>query len=89
MSNELRERIKQNLLIDDDIKKKLLSGDVEIIRKIGVISQTGIKAKDIVYSYENNEIEKLYKRAKQMLQLQQLYNELCEEYYAEQISKIK
>jgi hypothetical protein len=86
ISKELQEKI--NLLFNnnEELREKLLAGDADSIRKIGSISQKGIKPEDIIAAYESNSTEAmecLYKKAQKMLELQKLYRELCLAYAKE------
>ena len=56
---------------------------IDVIRKIGGLSQKGINPNDVMLAYESGEtknIENLYRRAKRLVLLQELYKELCFEY---------
>jgi hypothetical protein len=83
LSQELQNKIKRLLNTDEDLKQKLLKGDVDSIRQISSISQKGINPKAVIEAYESNSIEEIYKEAQKLLELQQLYKELCFEYYKE------
>ena len=79
-SKELQEKINMLFADKDEIREKLLEGDVETIRKIGSASQKGMKPEDIVEAYESNDsetMENLYKKAKKLIELQKLYKDLC------------
>ena len=60
-----------------NLKQKLLKGDVESIRQIASISQKGINPKDVIEAFESNSFEEVYKEAQRLLELEQLYKELC------------
>lgn len=88
ISNELQKKINVLLNNNEELKVKILEGDSAAISQIGVISQKGIRAEDIVDAYEKNDAEtmkNLYKKAKRVLELQELYRELCQAYYKEKI----
>ena len=77
ISNKLKDKIEKNFKDKKELKNGLLSGNADIISKIGVLAQKGIDPKEIVKSYENDEMEKLYKKANKMIEIQDIYNELC------------
>lgn len=82
ISNELKEKIEECLkAYDSDFKEKLLSVDVEVITQLGHISQQNIEPLTVVQACENNTIDNLYKYSKNLLEMQKLYIELCNEYY--------
>ena len=83
LSQELQNKIKRLLNTEEDLKQKLLKGDVDSIRLIASISQKGINPKDVVEAFESNSFEAVYKEAQRVLELEQLYKELCFEYYKE------
>lgn len=64
--------------------EKLYNCDDEAIRKVGSLSQRGINPDDVIAAYESNEpstMNYLYQQAKRLVELQELYKELCFEYY--------
>lgn len=82
-SIEIQEKIKTIFKNNAEVRDKLLSGDAETIREIGSISQRGIDPKDVIIAYESNDAETLnylYKKAKNLVELQSLYKELCLEF---------
>lgn len=84
MSKEIKEKINSLFADNDEVRNKLLALDADTIRKIGSASQLGINPSDIIAAYEDNNsgaMEELYNRAKKILELQELYKELCLEYY--------
>lgn len=83
LSNELVLKIDRLLKNNDELKKRIKSGDSGAIQEIGYISQQRIEPKYIVECYENDTIDNLYKKAKQLMELQELYNELCDMYYCQ------
>ena len=83
LSQELQNKIKRLLNTDEDLKQKLLKGDVDSIKLIPSISQKGINPKDVVEAFESNRSEEIYKEAQRLLELQQLYKDLCFEYSKE------
>lgn len=83
---DLQDKI--NLLFQNDknIREKLLSGDADVIRHIGSISQKGISPEDIVLAFDSKDsdtMDYLYKKAKKMVELKQLYKDLCIAYSIE------
>lgn len=81
ISNELKEKVERLLRNNEELKRGALEGNADAIRKIGNLSQNGIQAKEITEAYENNTIEQLYKKAKNILELQDVYEKLCDAYY--------
>ena len=82
-SRELQEKIKVLFKNNEELREKLLSGDADSIRQIGLLSQKGVSTEDVVDAYESKDsetMEYLYKKAKKVLELQELYRELCLEY---------
>lgn len=68
---------------DSEMREQLLSGNVDVIRKIGRISQKEINQEDIVIAFESNDpdtMNYLYNQSKRLVQLQELYRELCYEF---------
>ena len=81
---ELQEKINLLFKNNKELREKLLLGDVNAIREIGVMSQKGMNPEDIVDAYESNDSETmkyLYNKAKRLVELRELYNNLCLEYY--------
>ena len=81
ISDELRKKIENFFPNDTELKNQLLSGNPNVISKIGIISQEGINPSDIITAYENNDMKSIYLKAKKLLELQKLYKDLNEEYY--------
>jgi len=82
-SEELQEKINLLFKNNEELRTKLLEGDADSIRQIGSLSQKRIDPEDVVEAYESNSDEAkeyLYKKAKKMIALQELYKELCLEY---------
>lgn len=64
--------------------EKLYQCDAEAIREIESLSQRGINPDDVIAAYESGEpstMDYLYQQAKKIVGLQELYKELCFEYY--------
>lgn len=92
ISKKTKEKI--NLLFEGnpEMIEKLYKCDVETIREIGINSQKGINPVDVITAYESgdsNTMNALYQHSKKLVGLQELYKELCLEYYkeTEKISK--
>ena len=73
-------------LFKNDVKtmELLLNCDPEAIRNIGSISQEGIDPEDVTEAFESNDPEVmtyLYNKAKRIIELKELYQELCNIYY--------
>lgn len=81
-SKELQSRIKNLFKNNEELRDKLLSGDVDSIRQIGALSQKGINPEDIIKAYESNsnQMEELYKKARFAVELKILYRDLCLEF---------
>lgn len=77
ISKKFEEKINTLFKDDEVMKNDLLNGDEEAIRKMGVLSQRGISAKDVVYYYEHDDIDNLYEKAKLLIEIEKLYLELC------------
>ena len=83
-SKELQEKINLLFKNNDELRERLLAGDANAIREIGLMSQKGMNPEDIVDAYESNDSETmkyLYEKAKKLVELQKLYKDLCLEYY--------
>ena len=74
---------KLDILFSDkpEFKERILKGDSEAISMIGHISQAKISPHDIVDAYEKGEVEGIYKRAKMMIEMEDIYKELTIAYY--------
>ena len=82
-SEELKRKINILFKNNEEVRNKLLAGDADTIRKIGVMSQKEINTEDIVDAYESNDdtMEYIYNKAQKLVELQKLYKELCLAYY--------
>ena len=74
---ELQEQIENLFKNNEDIKEKLLNGDTATIQQIGLFSRNAIKPSEIIDAYENNSVDTLYKKAKHLVKMQELYCEMC------------
>ena len=84
ISKETQEQITLLFKSNPEMIEKLYRCDAEAIRKIGVLSQKGINPADIIVAYESGNasaIKNLYQQAKRLVELHELYKELCLEYY--------
>ena len=84
ISKEIQERINLLFKTNSKMKEKLYKCDAEAIREIGILSQKGINPDDIIAAYESGDpstMNYLYQQAKRLVGLQELYKELCFEYY--------
>ena len=82
-SKEIQKKIKILFQNDSKTREQLLSGNVEAIRKIGSISQRGINPEDVVIAFESNDSDTmnyLYNQSKRLVELHELYQELCYEF---------
>ena len=80
LSNELAEKIERYFHFDEKLKNRLLRGDADAIRDVGMVAQSKIGAEDVVEAYENDCVEYLYQKAKTKLALEELYHELVNWY---------
>ena len=84
ISKENKERINLLFKTNPEMIEKLYKFDVETIREIGILSQSGINPDDVIVAYESGDpstMNYLYQQAKRLVGLQELYKELCLEYY--------
>ena len=84
LSNEVQNKIKILFENDSETREQLLLGNAEAVRKIGSISQKGINPEDIVKTFESNNqntMNALYNESKRLVELRELYKELCYEFY--------
>ncbi len=79
--DELRNKIEKLLKKSPKLKAGILRGDAEAIRYIGIESQKGIDPLEIISAYESDKINRLYLKAKKIIELQELYKELYEFFY--------
>ena len=84
VSKESQERINLLFKSNPEMIEKLYKCDVEAIREVGSLSQKGINPDDVIAAYESGDsttMNYLYRQAKRLVGLQELYKELCFEYY--------
>ena len=84
ISNKTQEKIKFLYENDHEMREKLYELDADAIRKVGILSQRGINPDDVIVACESNDqstMNYLYQQAKRLVGLQELYKELCIEYY--------
>ena len=89
ISDELKLKIEKAFPYNKELVNKLLSGDVDAIRSIGIMSGKGIDPIDVIESYENKSMDYLYRKAKKMIDLQALYEELCDAYVDDKLNSKK
>lgn len=80
----LQTKIRTLFKNDKKTMELLLNCDPITIRNIGSISQERIDPQDVVDAFESNDqdtMNYLYNKAKRMLELHELYQELCNIYY--------
>ena len=80
LPNELAEKVERYFHFDEKLKNRLLRGDVEAIRDVGMIAQSKINPEDVIEAYESDCIEYLYQKAKKKVTLEKLYHELVDWY---------
>ena len=84
ISKETQDKINLLFKTNSEMKEKLLRCDADAIREVGSLSQKGMNPDDIIAAYESGDPETmkyLYLQAKRLVGLQELYKELCFEYY--------
>ena len=84
ISKKTKERINLLFKTNPEMIEKLYKCDSEAIREIGSLSQRGINPVDVIVAYESGDpstMNYLYQQAKRLVGLQELYKELCFEYY--------
>ena len=84
LSKETEEKINFLFKNNPEMKDKLCNCDAEAIREIGSLSQRGINPDDVVAAYESKDkdtMNYLYNQAKRLVLLQELYKDLCLEFY--------
>lgn len=82
-SSETQEKIKQLFKQDMVMGEKILSGDADAIREMGNMAQRGMSPEEIVLAFESNDqtaINNIYMQGKRLVELKQLYKDLCMEY---------
>lgn len=90
LSLETQEKINRLFTDNEELKNKLLAVDADAVREIGSLSQLGINPQDVVEAFEQDDVEKkdyLYNKAKKILELKDLYKELCIEHSKNSINR--
>lgn len=85
INKETQERINFLFKTNSKMKEKLFKCDAEAIREVAILSQKGISPNAVKIAYESGDeraMKKLYEEAKRLLELQELYKELCIEFYS-------
>ena len=88
-SKELKDKINILLSGNDELRNRILNNDAKAISELVTLYSRGISASDVVKACEEGKVEELYKRAKKMAGIEELYKKLSEEYYSEQDEKEK
>ena len=86
-TKETTKKIKELLKTNPELKDKILSGDLDAIRDIGIISGRGITPEEVVAMIDNGKQEELYNYAKKLIGLRELYMSLCLEINKENVKK--
>ena len=81
ISNGLRKKIEETFKSDEKLRKGLLSLNPEAIQDVAIMGQKKIDPEDVIYAYENEGLEYLYEKAKKLMEMQKIYEELCESYF--------
>lgn len=81
ISDDLKKLINEILEDEPELKIKLLNGDIDAIRRLGMLSQRGISAEFVLESIDKGDIDSLYKQANKLKKINYLYQELCNLYY--------
>ena len=84
VSKEIQEKINLLFQTNPEMKDRLYNCDAEAIREIGSLLQRRINTDDVVVAYESGDqdtMNYLYQQAKRLVGLQELYKDLCFEYY--------
>ena len=84
VSKETQAKINLLFKTNPEMRDRLYNCDAEAIREIGSLSQRGINPDDVVVAYESGNqdtMNYLYQQAKRLVGLQELYKDLCFEYY--------
>ena len=84
VSKETQERINFLFKTNPEMIEKLYKCDAEAIREVGSLSQRGMNPADVIAAYESGDpstMDYIYQQAKRLVGLQELYKELCFEYY--------
>ena len=74
---DLQEKINMLFEDDEDMKNRLLNGDEDAIQNLVIMTRTNIDPLDIISAYESKEFKPLYEKAKKIVQIKQLYIEMC------------
>ncbi|MBR3249071.1 MAG: hypothetical protein IKF83_00010 [Clostridia bacterium] len=87
ISKELKEEI-EKYISNKGLVNRLLSLNPKAIAYLGQISQSGIKPKEVIEAYNNNDMDAIYKLANKKIKLEEIYNELIL-IYSEKIASEK
>ena len=86
---EIEEKIRTIFKYNEELKNQLLNGDESAIQQLAIISGMGFDSKDIVESFDCGTEQYLYKKAKEMLQIRELYRDLCQWHVLRSAEKAK
>ena len=90
LSKETQEKINELFNGNEEMKARLLEGNPDAIREVGTLAQMWINPEDVVSTFESEDkeaMQNLYKKAKTMVGLRDLYKVMCEEYSKNTIKK--
>lgn len=86
ISDDLNDRINRYVL-DKELKGKIIEGDAEAIRKIGIMGDKGLRAEEllnIINDHESEDALRIIKqKAEARIEQRKIYNELIGEKYME------
>ena len=77
---KLQEEIKKFFDNNPSLRDRLLKGEPDAIREVGAMSQIRMSPEYVAEMCVSGKIEELYEKAKLMISLKELYEELCFEY---------
>ena len=80
MDERIVEKIKRLYVNNQEMMNGLLNLDGATIKKMP--DELGFLADEVIYAYENNKIDELYKQAKRQKEIKKLYKTLIMVYYA-------
>jgi len=84
VSLKTQRKINNLFKTNPEFRERLFVCDAAAIREVGGLSQSKVEPEDIIEAYESNDkdtMNYLYKQAKRLVELKELYNDLCIEFY--------
>ena len=84
ISQENQEKINVLFKTNPEMIEKLNRCDADAVREVGRLSQRGINPDDVIAACESGDpdtMNYLYQQAKRLIGMQELYKDLCFEYY--------